>query len=183
MCCNLKTPIHSRNKIIHRTALGSFSGWVAINWCVSSSDLKIISRYELFVWKFSCRCSESDVVLFVWGPTYNHYLAFLTPDCSMHFLHTDCLEALGLQAGAVCKLCIFNFFSNFVYYICLYISDLSFKIIIKINEEMFLMILDLIKYLLSVAAANEPEKVKHKHWVVAEVVCKEFCQAKKVSNH
>ena len=46
---------------------------------------------------------------------------------------------------------------------------------------MVLGVLEFVKYYLSVVAANEPEKVKY--WVVAEVVCKEFCQAKKVSNY
>jgi len=44
-------------------------------------------------------CNDGDIILFIWSETHSQYKAFLSPDCMLHFMHSDSIESLHLSAG------------------------------------------------------------------------------------
>ena len=43
-----------------------------------------------------CRCKEGDIVMFSWHEDHSHYIACLSADAPIHFLHHECLQQLDI---------------------------------------------------------------------------------------
>jgi RB1-inducible coiled-coil protein 1 len=100
-------------------------------------------------------CNVGDLALFCLDDRHDQYVVF-TIGSTLHFLHTDCQEILGLKPSKWKKTCHSEnfFFKNMMQFYSCHTNC---------NAKLF----------------ADPGETK-KSWVLAEIIEKEYCQAKKV---
>ena len=57
--------------------------------------IRLTDIYKVFS---PCRCDVGDIVLLCLDERHDHYVVFNMGNI-LHFLHSDCLESLGLKIG------------------------------------------------------------------------------------